>query len=189
MPKNNIVSLDEFGKIPNSLREKANKVLKGENLSTWIEYLKKIKSAGYGELTSKGFSETTIEIIDKHGNAPVKIFYSVITSVAIKKGPKISFKFSSIATEILNFYSDERKFQNWLILAEKIVNIAPEAFEIILDEMKFLVSKLNASQIEDWFLTCLRASAGDLEKRLKLFSLKDKEGLEWLGQFAGINNV
>ena len=43
MPKNNIVSLDEFGKIPNSLREKANKVLKGENLSTWIEYLKKIK--------------------------------------------------------------------------------------------------------------------------------------------------
>ena len=188
MPKNNIVSLDEFGKIPNSLREKANKVLKGENLSTWIEYLKKIKSAGYGELTSKGFSETTIEIIDKHGYAPVKIFYSVITSVAIKRGPKISFKFSSIATEILNFYSDERKFQNWLILSEKIVNIAPEVFEIILDEMKFLVSKLNVSQIEDWFLTCLRASAGDLEKRLKLFSLKDKEGLEWLGQSAGINN-
>ena len=188
MPKNNIVSLDEFGKIPNSLREKANKVLKGENLSTWIEYLKKIKSAGYGELTSKGFSETTIEIIDKHGYAPVKIFYSVITSIAIKRGPKISFKFSSIATEILNFYSDERKFQNWLILSEKIVNIAPEAFEIILDEMKFLVSKLNVSQIEDWFLTCLRASAGDLEKRLKLFSLKDKEGLEWLGQSAGINN-
>ena len=188
MQKNNIVSLDEFGKIPNSLREKANKVLKGENLSTWIDYLKKIKSAGYGELTSKGFSETTIEIIDKHGLAPVKIFYSVITSITIKRGPKISFKFSSIATEILNFYSDERKFQNWLILAEKIVNIAPEVFEIILDEMKFLVSKLNASQIEDWFLTCLRASAGDLEKRLKLFSLKDKEGLEWLGQSAGINN-
>jgi len=186
--KNNIVSLDEFGKIPNSLREKANKVLKGENLSTWIDYLKKIKSAGYGELTSKGFSETTIEIIDKHGLAPVKIFYSVITSITIKRGPKISFKFSSIATEILNFYSDERKFQNWLILAEKIVNIAPEVFEIILDEMKFLVSKLNVSQIEDWFLTCLRASAGDLEKRLKLFSLKDKEGLEWLGQSAGINN-
>ena len=188
MQKNNIVSLDEFGKIPNSLREKANKVLKGENLSTWIDYLKKIKSAGYGELTSKGFSETTIEIIDKHGLAPVKIFYSVITSITIKRGPKISFKFSGIATEILNFYSDERKFQNWLILAEKIVNIAPEVFEIILDEMKFLVSKLNVSQIEDWFLTCLRASAGDLEKRLKLFSLKDKEGLEWLGQSAGINN-
>tara|TARA_B100001109_G_scaffold58266_1_gene47202 strand:- start:850 stop:3135 length:2286 start_codon:yes stop_codon:yes gene_type:complete len=188
LQKNNIVSLDEFGKIPNSLREKANKVLTGENLSTWIDYLKKIKSAGYGELTSKGFSETTIEIIDKHGLAPVKIFYSVITSITIKRGPKISFKFSSIAIEILNFYSDERKFQNWLILAEKIVNIAPEVFEIILDEMKFLVSKLNVSQIEDWFLTCLRASAGDLEKRLKLFSLKDKEGLEWLGQSAGINN-
>tara|TARA_Y100000590_G_scaffold137517_1_gene157450 strand:- start:3572 stop:5857 length:2286 start_codon:yes stop_codon:yes gene_type:complete len=186
--RNNIVSLDEFGKIPNNLREKANKVLKGENLSTWIDYLKRIKNAGYGELTSKGFSEATIEIIDKHGLAPVKIFYSVITSITIKRGPKISYKFSSIAIEILNFYSDERKFQNWLILAEKIVNIAPEVFEIILDEMKFLVSKLNASQIEDWFLTCLRASAGDLEKRLKLFSLKDKEGLEWLGQSAGINN-
>ena len=54
--------------------------------------------------------------------------------------------------------------------------------------MKFLISKLNVSQIEDWFLTCLRASSGDLEKRLKLFSLKDKDGLEWLGQSAGLNN-
>jgi len=185
---NNVVSFDKFGRIPNNLRDKADKVLKGENLSTWLEYQKKIKDAGYGEFALKGFSETAIEIINKHELAPIKIFYSVITSITIKRNQKLAYKFSIIAKEILEFYSHDRKFQNWLILIEKITNMAPEVLEIILDEMNFLVTKFNVTQIEDWFLTCLRASAGDLEKRLRLFSLKDKEGLEWLGQSGGINN-
>lgn len=188
MPKNNIILVNDFGKIPNYLKERANKILNGEKLSIWLDYLKRIKDAGYGEIVSKGFSQTSIEIIEKHDIASIKIFYSVITSITIKKGPKVAYVFSEIAKEILQFYSDERKFQNWLILVEKITNLAPEIIETILGEMKFLVSRLNVTQIEDWFLTCLRASAGDLEKRLKLFSLKDKEGLQWLGQSAGINN-
>ena len=54
--------------------------------------------------------------------------------------------------------------------------------------MSFLVEKMNVSQMEDWFLTCLRASSGDMEKRIKLLSLKDNEGLEWLEQTAGIKS-
>ncbi|WP_428080704.1 nitric oxide reductase activation protein NorD [Candidatus Pelagibacter sp.] len=188
MSNNNVVSFDKFGRIPNNLRDKADKVLKGENLSTWLEYQKKIKDAGYGELALKGFSETAIEIINKHELPPIKIFYSVISSITIKRNQKLAYKFSIITKEILEFYSHDRKFQNWLILIERITNMAPEVLEIILDEMNFLVTKFNVTQIEDWFLTCLRASAGDLEKRLRLFSLKDKEGLEWLGQSGGINN-
>jgi len=188
VPKDNIISVDKFGKIPNHLREKANQILQGENLSTWLDYLKRINDAGYGQQVLAGFSEAGIEIIEKHGLNSIKIFYSVITSITIKKGPKIAYHFSSIAREVLNHYSNDRNFQNWLILIEKITNMAPEVLELILGEMKFLISKLNIAQIEDWFLTCLRASSGDLEKRLRLFSLKDKEGLEWLGQSAGINN-
>ncbi len=188
MPENNVISVKDFGIIPNHLKEKANKVLQGENLSNWLDYLKRIKDAGYGDLVSKAFSKTSIEIIEKHNIAPIKIFYSTITSITLKKGPKVAYFFSEIASEILDYYNDERKFQNWLILTEKITNLAPEVIEIILGEMKFLVTRLNVTQIEDWFLTCLRASAGDLEKRIKLFSLKDKEGLEWLGQSGGINN-
>lgn len=69
-----------------------------------------------------------------------------------------------------------------------MVNLAPEALEILLLEMNFLVEKMNVAQIEDWFLTCLRASLGDTDKRIKLLSLKDDEGLEWLGQTAGIKS-
>ena len=188
MPKDNVITIDRFGKIPNYLRDRAKKVLDGENLSTWLDYLKRINEAGYGEKVLKGFSEAGIEIIEKHGLNSIKIFYSVITSITIKKNPIIAYQFSSIAREVLYHYSNDRNFQNWLILVEKITNMAPEVLELILDEMKFLISKLNVSQIEDWFLTCLRASSGDLEKRLKLFSLKDKDGLEWLGQSAGLNN-
>ena len=74
------------------------------------------------------------------------------------------------------------------MLIEKMTNLAPEALEILLHEMSFLVEKMNVSQMEDWFLTCLRASSGDMEKRMKLLSLKDNEGLEWLGQTAGIKS-
>ena len=49
-----------------------------------------------------------------------------------------------------------------------MTNLAPEALEILLQQMNFLVEKMNVSQIEDWFLTCLRASSGDMEKRIKL---------------------
>ena len=47
MPKDNVITIDRFGKIPNYLRDRAKKVLDGENLSTWLDYLKRINEAGY----------------------------------------------------------------------------------------------------------------------------------------------
>lgn len=97
MPEDNVISVDKFGKIPNYLRDRAKKILNGENLSTWLDYLKRINDAGFGEQVSKGFSEAGIEIIEKHGINSIKIFYSVITSITIKKNQKIAYHFSSIA--------------------------------------------------------------------------------------------
>lgn len=188
MPLGKIISNKSFGGLENNLRSKAQKVLKEKTLYDWLEYLKRIESSGYGELVYKGFSKTSLDIIEKFGFLPIKIFYSTLTSVAIKKGQKTSQTFCRVCSEILDFYTNDKKFQSWLILIEKMVNLAPEALEILLLEMNFLVEKMNVAQIEDWFLTCLRASLGDTDKRIKLLSLKDDEGLEWLGQTAGIKS-
>ena len=188
MPLGKIISNKSFGGLENNLRSKAQKVLKEKALYDWLEYLKRIESSGYGELVYKGFSKTSLDIIEKFGFLPIKIFYSTLTSVAIKKGQKTSQTFCRVCSEILDFYTNDKKFQSWLILIEKMVNLAPEALEILLLEMNFLVEKMNVAQIEDWFLTCLRASLGDTDKRIKLLSLKDDEGLEWLGQTAGIKS-
>ena len=188
MSQGKIISVKSFGSLDNSLRTKAHKFLKEKALYDWLEYLKRIESSGYGELVLKGFSKTSLNIIEKFGFLPIKIFYSTLTSVTIKRGQKVSYNFCSVCSEILEFYDNDKKFQSWLILIEKMTNLAPEALEEILKEMNFLVEKMNVSQIEDWFLTCLRASSGDTEKRIRLLSLKDKEGLEWLGQTAGIKS-
>ena len=188
MPLGKIISNKSFGGLENNLRSKAQKVLKEKALYDWLEYLKRIESSGYGELVYKGFSKTSLDIIEKFGFLPIKIFYSTLTSVAIKKGQKTSQTFCRVCSEILDFYTNDKKFQSWLILIEKMVNLAPEALEILLLEMNFLVEKMNVAQIEDWFLTCLRASLGETDKRIKLLSLKDDEGLEWLGQTAGIKS-
>lgn len=189
MPKGKVVSLNSFGNLENNLRLKAQKILKEKVLYDWLEYLKKIESSGYGELVHKGFSKISLSIIEKFGFLPIKIFYSTLTTITIKKGQKVSYNFCKVCEEILEFYTDDKKFQNWLILIEKMTNLAPEAIEILMVEMNFLVKKMNVSQIEDWFLTCLRASTGDLEKRIGLLSLRDKEGLEWLGQTVGVKNL
>ena len=162
--------------------------MKEKALYDWLEYLKRIESSGYGELVLKGFSKTSLDIIEKFGFMPIKIFYSTLSSVTIKKGQKTSYNFCNVCSEILGFYNSDKKFLTWLMLIEKMTNLAPEALEILLKEMSFLVEKMNVSQMEDWFLTCLRASSGDMEKRIKLLSLKDNEGLEWLGQSAGIKS-
>ena len=188
MPLAKIISSKLFGGLDNNLRTKAQKVLKEKALYDWLEYLKRIEGSGYGELVYRGFSKTSLDIIEKFGFLPIKIFYSTLSSVSIKRGQKISHTFCNVCSEILEFYSDDKKFQSWLILIEKMTNLAPEALEILLQQMNFLVEKMNVSQIEDWFLTCLRASSGDMEKRIKLLSLKDNEGLEWLGQTAGIKS-
>ena len=188
MPLGKIISNKSFGGLENNLRSKAQKVLKEKVLYDWLEYLKRIESSGYGELVYKGFSKTSLDIIEKFGFLPIKIFYSTLTSVAIKKGQKTSQTFCKVCSEILESCTNDKKFQSWLILIEKMVNLAPEALEILLLEMNFLVEKMNVAQIEDWFLTCLRASLGDTDKRIKLLSLKDDEGLEWLGQTAGIKS-
>ena len=188
MPLGKIISNKSFGDLENNLRSKAQKVLKEKALYDWLEYLKRIESSGYGELVYKGFSKTSLDIIEKFGFLPIKIFYSTLTSVAIKKGQKTSQTFCKVCSEILESCTNDKKFQSWLILIEKMVNLAPEALEILLLEMNFLVEKMNVAQIEDWFLTCLRASLGDADKRIKLLSLKDDEGLEWLGQTAGIKS-
>jgi len=188
MPLGKIISNKSFGDLENNLRSKAQKVLKEKALYDWLEYLKRIESSGYGELVYKGFSKTSLDIIEKFGFLPIKIFYSTLTSVAIKKGQKTSQTFCKVCSEILESCTNDKKFQSWLILIEKMVNLAPEALEILLLEMNFLVEKMNVAQIEDWFLTCLRASLGDTDKRIKLLSLKDNEGLEWLGQTAGIKS-
>jgi len=65
MPENNVISVKDFGIIPNHLKEKANKVLQGENLSNWLDYLKRIKDAGYGDLVSKAFSKTILNEFTK----------------------------------------------------------------------------------------------------------------------------
>ena len=188
MPLGKIISNKSFGDLENNLRSKAQKVLKEKALYDWLEYLKRIESSGYGGLVYKGFSKTSLDIIEKFGFLPIKIFYSTLTSVAIKKGQKTSQTFCKVCSEILESCTNDKKFQSWLILIEKMVNLAPEALEILLLEMNFLVEKMNVAQIEDWFLTCLRASLGDTDKRIKLLSLKDNEGLEWLGQTAGIKS-
>ena len=188
MPEGKVVSINLIGNLENSIRIKAQKVLKEKALYDWLEYLKRIENSGYGELVIKGFSKTSLDIIGKFGFLPIKIFYSTLSSVTIKKGQKISYNFCNVCSEILEFYDNDKKFLSWLMLIEKMTNLAPEALEIILKEMSFLVEKMNVSQMEDWFLTCLRASSGDMKKRIKLLSLKDNEGLEWLGQSAGIKS-
>ena len=188
MPLGKIISSKSFGSLENNLRTKAQKVLKEKALYDWLEYLKRIESSGYGDLVYKGFSRTSLDIIEKFGFLPIKIFYSTLSSISIKRGQKISNIFCNVCSEILEFYNNDKKFQSWLILIEKMTNLAPEALEVLLQQMNFLVEKMNVSQIEDWFLTCLRASSGDMEKRIKLLSLKDNEGLEWLGQTAGIKS-
>jgi len=188
MPLGKIISSKSFGGLENNLRIKAQKVLKEKALYDWLEYLKRIESSGYGDLVYKGFSRTSLDIIEKFGFLPIKIFYSTLSSISIKRGQKTSHIFCNVCSEILEFYKNDKKFQSWLILIEKMTNLAPEALEVLLQQMNFLVEKMNVSQIEDWFLTCLRASSGDMEKRIKLLSLKDNEGLEWLGQTAGIKS-
>ena len=188
MPQGKIISIKSFSNLDNSVRIKAQKFLKEKALYDWLEYLKRIESSGYGELVLKGFSKTSLDIIEKFGFMPIKIFYSTLSSVTIKKGQKTSYNFCNVCSEILGFYNSDKKFLTWLMLIEKMTNLAPEALEILLKEMSFLVEKMNVSQMEDWFLTCLRASSGDMEKRIKLLSLKDNEGLEWLGQSAGIKS-
>jgi len=188
MPQGKIISIKSFSNLDNSVRIKAQKFLREKALYDWLEYLKRIESSGYGELVLKGFSKTSLDIIEKFGFMPIKIFYSTLSSVTIKKGQKTSYNFCNVCSEILGFYNSDKKFLTWLMLIEKMTNLAPEALEILLKEMSFLVEKMNVSQMEDWFLTCLRASSGDMEKRIKLLSLKDNEGLEWLGQSAGIKS-
>ena len=188
MSQGKIISIKSFGNLDNSVRIKAQKFLKEKALYDWLDYLKRIESSGYGELVIKGFSKTSLDIIEKFGFLPIKIFYSTLSSVTIKRGQKISYSFCNVCSEILGFYDSDKKFLTWLMLIEKMTNLAPEALEILLKEMSFLVEKMNVSQMEDWFLTCLRASSGDMEKRIKLLSLKDNEGLEWLGQSAGIKS-
>ena len=188
MPQGKIISIKSFSNLDNSVRIKAQKFLKEKALYDWLEYLKRIEGSGYGELVLKGFSKTSLDIIEKFGFMPIKIFYSTLSSVTIKKGQKTSYNFCNVCSEILGFYNSDKKFLTWLMLIEKMTNLAPEALEILLKEMSFLVEKMNVSQMEDWFLTCLRASSGDMEKRIKLLSLKDNEGLEWLGQSAGIKS-
>ena len=188
MSQGKIISIKSFSNLDNSVRIKAQKFLKEKALYDWLDYLKRIESSGYGELVIKGFSKTSLDIIEKFGFLPIKIFYSTLSSVTIKRGQKISYNFCNVCSEILGFYDSDKKFLTWLMLIEKMTNLAPEALEILLHEMSFLVEKMNVSQMEDWFLTCLRASSGDMEKRMKLLSLKDNEGLEWLGQTAGIKS-
>ena len=188
MPQGKIISIKSFSNLDNSVRIKAQKFLREKALYDWLEYLKRIEGSGYGKLVLKGFSKTSLDIIEKFGFLPIKIFYSTLSSVTIKKGQKTSYNFCNVCSEILEFYNSDKKFLTWLMLIEKMTNLAPEALEILLNEMSFLVEKMNVSQMEDWFLTCLRASSGDMEKRIKLLSLKDNEGLEWLGQTAGIKS-
>ena len=188
MHQGKIISIKSFSNLDNSVRIKAQKFLREKALYDWLEYLKRIEGSGYGKLVLKGFSKTSLDIIEKFGFLPIKIFYSTLSSVTIKKGQKTSYNFCNVCSEILGFYNSDKKFLTWLMLIEKMTNLAPEALEILLNEMSFLVEKMNVSQMEDWFLTCLRASSGDMEKRIKLLSLKDNEGLEWLGQTAGIKS-
>ena len=67
MPQGKIISIKSFGNLENSLRIKAQKVLKEKALYDWLEYLKRIESSGYGELVLKGFSKTSLDIIEKFG--------------------------------------------------------------------------------------------------------------------------
>ena len=104
MPQGKIISIKSFSNLENSLRIKAQKVLKEKALYDWLEYLKRIDSSGYGELVLKGFSKTSLDIIEKFGFLPIKIFYSTLTSVTIKRGQKISYSFCNVCSEILGFY-------------------------------------------------------------------------------------
>ena len=74
MPQGKIISLKSFGNLENSLRIKAQRVLKEKALYDWLEYLKRIEGSGYGELVLKGFSKTSLDIIEKFDFLPIKIF-------------------------------------------------------------------------------------------------------------------
>ena len=101
MPQGKIISVKSFGNLENNLRTKAQKVLKEKALYDWLGYLKRIESSGYDELVLKGFSETSLNIIEKFGFLPIKIFYSTLTSITIKRGQKVSYNFCNVCTEIL----------------------------------------------------------------------------------------
>ena len=109
---------------------------------------------------------TWLSIIEKFGFLPIKIFYSTLTSITIKRGQKVSYNFCNVCSEILEFYSNDKKFQSWLILIEKMTNLAPEALEILLVEMNFLVKKnwckikiYNKLPVTVWILSCNRKSS------------------------------
>ena len=127
MPLGEIISSKSFGSLENNLRTKAQKVLKEKALYDWLEYLKRIESSGSGDLVYKGFSRTSLDIIEKFGFLPIKIFYSTLSSISIKRGQKISHIFCNVCSEILEFYNNDKKFQSWLIIIEKMTNLAPEA--------------------------------------------------------------
>ena len=110
MPEGKVVSINLIGNLENSIRIKAQKVLKEKALYDWLEYLKRIENSGYGELVIKGFSKTSLDIIGKFGFLPIKIFYSTLSSVTIKKGQKISYNFCNVCSEILEFYDNDKKF-------------------------------------------------------------------------------
>ena len=91
MPLAKIISSKLFGGLENNLRTKAQKVLKEKALYDWLEYLKRIEGSGYGELVYRGFSKTSLDIIEKFGFLPIKIFYSTFFCFNKKRTKNISY--------------------------------------------------------------------------------------------------
>ena len=60
-----IISIENFGNLPNQQKTKAKKFLHGKILQNWIEYIKRIKNAAFGDLVIRGFTVTSIDIIEK----------------------------------------------------------------------------------------------------------------------------
>ena len=88
-----IISIENFGNLPSQQKTKAKKFLHGKILQNWIEYIKRIKNAAFGDLVIRGFTVTSIDIIEKFGFDPIKIFYSTLTSITIKKGQRTAYLF------------------------------------------------------------------------------------------------
>ncbi len=152
----------------------------------WLRACRRLDQAGYGKAVVDSYTRYSCELAQEIDPQDALHLASVVSSVAIKSGKAAAEELPPTAFRVaVRLQGDEWRFRSWLGLMERFANLAPESFQVVLQQMDQLLSRLNVSRLESWLLAGVRAAGTDPERRFQYFTFANPEAERWLEHESG----
>lgn len=184
-PRGHLRVVSDVDEAPPAAGEDVSRAFPGTLAARWLRACRKLADAGYGEGVTLAYRQYSIAVAEAVSPEAALEMAEIVSVVAIKAGRRPAATLPWAATRAAAKFSDEPRFRSWLNLIQRFASLAPESVELVLNRIDKLHEQLNLSGLEAWLLAGIRAAGGDVERRLRFFSLEDPEAKRWLQREAG----